>query len=130
MLIRHRYYICRLTTVTLALCFSGCDIDLFGTDSKRITGEYFLTLTDGPDHCAVKAGREFITPNLEMIGWRKPIILCRAYDASTWDIIATDTGRRTTISEAKRQSNPAYTSIDVHSAPEVWQSLGRHKGIW
>jgi hypothetical protein len=130
MLIRRRHHISWLTTATVALCFSGCDIDLFGTDSKRITGTYSLSLTDGPDHCAVKAGREFITSNLEVIGWQEPVILCKAYDSNIWDVIESDTGRRLRISEAERQSIPLYSTIDVRPAIDAWKSLKRHKRVW
>src|SRR4051812_25797749 len=94
----------RFLVVIVALFISGCDVDLFSTDAKRITRGYFLALTDGPDHCALKNDREFITPELELIGWRKPLILCKT-DGKRWIVVATDTGQQTIISDAERQES-------------------------
>jgi hypothetical protein len=118
-----------LVLVLLALCLGSCDVDLFGTDSRRITRDYSLSLTDGPDHYALQHDRAFITPQLELIGWRKPLILCKT-EEKQWLVVATDTGRQTTISDAERQNNPLYSSIDVRPAPEAWHTLSRHKSVW
>ena len=115
--------------VIVALSVSGCDVDLFGSDAKRITRGYFLSLTDGPDHCALKTDRDFVTPELELIGWRKPLILCKTADKA-WLVVATDTGLRTPISDAERQQNSLYSAIEVQPAIEAWRSLSRHKAVW
>jgi hypothetical protein len=118
-----------LVVAVFALSVGSCDVDLFGTDSKRIAHGYFLSLTDGPDHCALKTERDFITPQLELIGWRKPLILCQT-EEKRWLVVATDTGLQTTISDAERQKNPLYSSIELRPAIEAWQSLSRHKSVW
>jgi hypothetical protein len=120
----------RALAIFLTLALVSCDVDLFGMDAKHIAGPYNLTLTDGTDHCAIELKHDFITPNLEEIGWQKPLILCRAYDSTTWDVIETDSGRRLQISEAERQSNPRYKAIDVRPAVDAWKSLKRHKRVW
>jgi hypothetical protein len=115
--------------VLVALFVSGCDVDLFGTDAKRITRGYFLSLTDGPDHCALKSDRDFITPELELIGWRKPLLLCQT-DGKRWIVVATDTGQQTIISDAERRESPLYNTIEVGPAIEAWKSLSRRKPVW
>ena len=120
----------RALTVFLSLALVGCDVDLFGMDAKHIAGPYNLTLTDGPDHCAIQLKHDFITPNLEKIGWQKPLILARAYDSTTWDVIDIDSEQRFQISDIERQSNPRYKAIDVRPAVVAWKSLKRHKRVW
>ena len=128
-MLRLRCHIGSLLLVTVALATSSSEVDLFGTDSKRITRGYFLSLTDGPDHCALKSDRDFLTPDLELIGWRKPLILCKTADKA-WLVVATDTGRQTPISDAERQENSLYNAIEVQPAIEAWRSLSNHKAVW
>ena len=49
----------RALTVFLSLALVGCDVDLFGMDAKHIAGPYNLTLTDGPDHCAIQLKHDY-----------------------------------------------------------------------
>ena len=120
----------RSVTILLAFALASCDVDLFGTDPKHLAGPYWLSLTDGPDHCAVKLKHDFITPNLESIGWRKPIILCQAYDSRTWDIIETDSSRQFKITDEERRSDTRYSSIEIRPAIDAWKSLSYHKRLW
>ncbi len=123
----------RYFTVALALwlmAFAGCDVDLFGSDAKRITKSYNLKLTSGPDLCAIEHNGDFITSDLDEIGWQQPIILCKARGSDTWNAINTQTGVRAEISQAERETNTLYRSIETHRAIGVWESLKRHKGAW
>jgi hypothetical protein len=120
----------RTVAILLTLALASCDVDLFGLDAKHIAGPYNLTLTDVPDHCAVELKHDFITSNLEVIGWRKPVILCKAYESNTWDVIDTTAGTQSRISEAERRANPLYSAIDVRPAIDAWKSLKRHKRVW
>jgi hypothetical protein len=120
----------RAVLILLTLVLVSCDVDLFDLDAKHIAGPYSLTLTDGPDHCAVELKHDFITSNLEVIGWQKPVILCRAYDSTTWDVIEADSGRRFRISDAERNSDSRYKAIDVRPAIDAWKSLKRYKRVW
>jgi len=122
--------ISRFAVFGALLCLAGCDVDLFGSDAKRLAGPYQLSLTDGPDHCAIKLKHDFITPNLESVGWQKPIIIGRAADATVWHVIETDTGRQFQIPDSERRMNARYASIAVHPAIDAWKSLGYHKGLW
>src|SRR5712691_9435147 len=120
----------RTVAILLTFALASCDVDLFGTDAKHIAGPYNLTLTDGPDHCAVELKHDFITSNLEVMGWQKPVILCKAYESNTWHVIDTATGTQSRISEAERRVNPRYGAIDVRLAIDAWKSLKRHKRVW
>jgi hypothetical protein len=120
----------RFAVLGALMFLASCDVDLFRSDAKRLAGPYQLSLTDGPDHCAIKLKHDFITPNLESVGWQKPIIIGRAADTAVWHVIETDTGRQFQIPDSERRTNARYASIEVHPAIEAWKSLGYHKRLW
>ena len=42
-----------LALIATPLLLTGCDVDLFGLDSKRLGGGYSLELTETDDACAL-----------------------------------------------------------------------------
>jgi hypothetical protein len=112
------------------LCLSGCDIDLFGLDWKRLGGGYSLVLTETDDKCGLipphgRGGRV-----IAEVGWQKPLILTRGAERESWDIIDTTTRRETKITDEQRRTDPNYRDIPVYRARDAWNRLKRYRSVW
>jgi hypothetical protein len=107
----------------------SCDVDFFGSDTKRIANGYRLTRVDWPIEFqfASPSGADPIA--VAEIGWRKPIILVRAQGSRDWELIDTTASHRTTISDEQRRNDPTYSTIQLYSADAAWH-LPRKTRRW
>jgi hypothetical protein len=112
----------------------GCDVDLFGLDSKKVAAGYRLTQWEAPPYFVLFSPGDKDSEGASEIGWQKPFIIVRDETADrsreTWTVIDTSTGQKTRISEEQRNLNPAYREIPVHPARTAWARLKRHRNVW
>ena len=119
-----------VAVIATLLYLTGCDVDLFGLDSKRLGGGYSLELTETDDACALVAPHQNGGPVVIEVGWLNPLILTRADGFKTWDVIDTTTQKKTKISDEQRTTDPVYRDIPVYRAREAWKRLNRHRSLW
>ena len=112
------------------LCLSGCDIDVFGLDWKRLGGGYSLVLTEMGDKCAMISPHERGAPLVTEVGWQKPLILTRGGDSENWNVIDTTTRKETKITDEQRRIDPTYRDIPVYRARDAWNHLKRYRSVW
>jgi hypothetical protein len=108
---------------------TSCDVDLFGTDTKRVGNGYRLTYTDWPVEYRFAAPDGSHSVPVAEIDLRKPLILVHPQDTRDWDVIDTASGKHFTITEEQRRSDPTYSNISVYSADEAWH-LRRKARRW
>jgi hypothetical protein len=114
----------------IALAFDSCDVDVFGVTWKQIAAGYQLVQSEIPNECGVVAPREKAGPLAGEIGWRRPFIIFRESASKPWTVIDTKTRHETSISEAQRTSDPAYSMIPIYRADDAWHRLSRFKRQW
>ena len=112
------------------LCLSGCDIDLFGLDWKRLGGGYSLVLTETDDKCGFIPPHERGGPVVAEVGWQKPLILTRGAERESWNVIDTATHKETKITDEQRRNDPTYRDIPVYRAKDAWNRLKRYRSVW
>ena len=118
-----------VAVIATLLYLTGCDVDLFGLDSKRLGGGYSLELTETDDACALVAPHQNGGPVVIEVGCLNPLILTRADGFKTWDVIDTTTQKKTKISDEQRTTDPVYRDIPVYRATEAWKRLNRHRSL-
>src|SRR5713101_203275 len=119
-----------LALIATPLLLTGCDVDLFGLDSKRLGGGYSLELTETDDACALVPPHQNGGAVVVELGWQKPLILTRAERFRTWNLVDTTTQKETNISDEQRTTDPAYRDIPVYRARDAWNRLKRHRSLW
>jgi hypothetical protein len=117
-----------LLALVALLWLVGCDVDLFGSDWKRLGGGYSLLLAEQDDACARITPHDFGGSVVKQIGWRQLLILSRSGDS--WDVLDTTTGKHANISEERRQNDLAYRDIPVCPARTAWSRLKRYQSLW
>src|SRR6266404_1281501 len=85
-------------------CLTGCDVDVFGLDWKRLGGGYSLVLSEVDNECGLIPPHQRFGTLVVEIGWRKPLILVHADGSNVWDVIDTTTRKKTTISDEQRKT--------------------------
>src|SRR6266436_6945344 len=112
------------------LCVSGCDIDVFGLDWKRLGGGYSLVLTETDNKCGLIPPHERSGPVVAEVDWRKPLILTRGTERESWDVIDTNTRKETRITDEQRRTDPTYRDISAYRARDAWNHLKRYRSVW
>jgi hypothetical protein len=117
--------------ITAAFIFlTGCDVDLFGLDRKKLGGGYSLLLSEVDDECALVPPHQNGGTLVAEVGWQKPLILTRSDGFKTWDVIDTTTHKQTTISDEQRKTDTAYHNIAVYGAGDAWKRLKHYRSLW
>lgn len=119
-----RFTVCAL----LLLSLSSCDVDLFGLDPKPIAAGWKLVQTESgfvlrPPHTS---GGSYV----ERIGWQKPFIISRGESSSSWDIIDTSTGKRSSITDEQRRTDQLYRDIPIRYADDAYAQLKHWRRQW
>ena len=112
------------------LCLSGCDIDVFGLDWKRLGGGYSLVLTEMDDECALIPPHESGGPLVVEVGWQNPLILSRGAERESWDVIDTTTRKETKSLKSSVELIPSYRDIPIYRARDAWNRLRRYRSVW
>jgi len=116
--------------VTICFLLTGCDVDLLGTNWKKIGGGYSLTLSEIDGACGLIAPSQESGPLVVAVGWKEPIILALPAGSETWDVIDTTTRKETKISDQQRKTDPAYRNVPVYRAGDAWKKLKRYRSLW
>lgn len=123
-------FACRCGALTLFVWLCSCDANLFGPDLREIAGGYRLKRTARPNQFSLITPHEGGGLIIDEIGWRKPIIVARASGSEYWDVINTARAEHIRVSDAERQSNPVYESIQITPAETAWMELRLNKRLW
>jgi hypothetical protein len=107
----------------------SCDVDLFGSDTKKIGRNYRLVKVDWPGEFEFGAPGRAPREAVMEIGWQKPLILVRGGREESWKVIDTVSKETVIIADEQRRTQPRYSSIPIYSAAEAWK-LPRKKRRW
>jgi hypothetical protein len=120
---------CLVLSVFGWLC--SCDAaNLFAPDLREIAGGYRLKRAADPHRFSLITPHESGGLIIDEIGWRKPIIVARASGSEYWDVINTTRAQHIRVSDAERQSDPVYQSIQITAAETAWMELRLNKRVW
>jgi len=131
-----RPFVFRVLVGALAVvAVAACDIDLFGFDRRAMVGPdglyvgetQFYVILDKWDNlrpCAILEGR------VTELGWNDKVILANQQTCSgkpsEWVVIHLDTGIiDPQIDSARMKARPELSRIQIMSAHEAWDRLGR-----
>jgi hypothetical protein len=118
-----------LFVLLTASMLCSCDVDLFGSDTKKIGRNYRLVKVDWPGEFEFGAPDRRRREPVTEIGWQKPLIILRDRGAESWKVIDTVSGEAVVVTDEQRRSHPRYSAIQIYSAAEAW-SLPRKKRRW
>src|SRR6202171_6565642 len=116
-----------LAALFVFLC--SCGSKLFSPDTRQIAGGYRLKRAGDPSQFSLITPHEGGGLIIDEIGWRKPIIVARASGSEYWDVINTVRAQHIRVSDAERQSDPVYQSIQITQAETAWMELRLNKRL-
>jgi hypothetical protein len=119
----------RLLVFVSAVTLCSCDVDLFGSDTKKIGRNCRLVKVDWPGEFVFSAPPDQRPEAVTELGWEKPLVVVRLRDAKEWRVFDTSTGQWTTISDEQRRADPRYAAIPIYAAGDAW-SLPRRQRRW
>jgi hypothetical protein len=112
------------------ILFCSCNSNFFGRESKEIAGGYHLKPAGNPNQFVLTIPNESGGLIIDEIGWRKPLIIARAFGSQYWDVIDTASTQHMRVSHSQLKSDPAYQSIQIQPADTAWKDLNRRKRLW
>jgi hypothetical protein len=118
-----------ITLIAFLFLLTGCDVDLFGTNSKKLGGGYSLALSEIDGQCGLIPPKREFGPLVDAVGWKEPIILARPVARKAWGVIDTTTRKEMQISDEQRMSDPVYREIPLYRAGDAWKRLKRDRSL-
>jgi hypothetical protein len=112
------------------VCLCSCDAKFFGPDARELAGGYRLKRADNPNQFSLLIPHETGGLIIDEIGWRKPVIVARAFGSEYWDVINTSRAEHLRISSAELKADPVYQSIQVTLAETAWMELRVNERLW
>jgi hypothetical protein len=123
--------VCSIVSVLAVACLSGCDVDVFGVQQKKIARDYRLYADDSDHGFAIFEPGTSSGPGIAQIGWRAPYILADVRDGERhWQLFDTSTRSSRFLSDSELRADSRLADIPIMSAKDAWARLSHFRNQW